>query len=184
MNHVMVDIETLGTRPTSVILSIGACYFDPSTGQIGNEFHMYLDRADCERLGMTTDPSTLAWWARQGEDAQAAIEEGAKNAATAHHALTCLGNFLHKDVQVWGNGATFDNVIIKHAYEKCGMMVPWAFWNDRDVRTIVELGQQIGLDPKRDMPFQGVKHDALADAKHQAAYVSVIWQRLTGVKQP
>lgn len=54
------------------------------------------------------------------------------------------------------------------------------FYNERDVRTIVDLGQSIGFDPKRDMPFDGIKHDALADAIHQARYVSAIWQLLTG----
>ena len=32
--------------------------------------------------------------------------------------------------------------------------------------------------PKRKMPFDGVAHNALADARHQAKYVSAIWQKL------
>jgi hypothetical protein len=42
----------------------------------------------------------------------------------------------------------------------------------------VLLGKQLGFDPKRDMPFDGVAHNALADAHHQVKYVSAIWQRL------
>ncbi|EBY7638725.1 3'-5' exoribonuclease, partial [Salmonella enterica subsp. enterica serovar Enteritidis] len=30
----------------------------------------------------------------------------------------------------------------------------------------------------RDMPFEGDMHNALADARHQAKYVSAIWQKL------
>lgn len=56
---------------------------------------------------------------------------------------------------------------------------PWIWWNDRDVRTMVALGKVIGFDPKNDMPFDGERHNALADAIHQAQYVSAIWQRLT-----
>ncbi|EBO5570485.1 3'-5' exoribonuclease, partial [Salmonella enterica] len=52
------------------------------------------------------------------------------------------------------------------------------WWNDRDVRTIVELGKAIGFDPKRDMPFEGTRHNALDDAIHQAKYVSAIWKKL------
>ncbi|MEL5347214.1 3'-5' exoribonuclease, partial [Serratia nevei] len=48
----------------------------------------------------------------------------------------------------------------------------------RDVRTIVELGREVDFDPKRDMPFDGQRHNALADAIHQAKYVSAIYQRL------
>ena len=57
--------------------------------------------------------------------------------------------------------------------------MPWQWWNDRDVRTVVELGKAIAFDPKRDMPFEGTRHNALADAIHQAKYVSAIWQKLT-----
>ncbi|EAW9850355.1 3'-5' exoribonuclease, partial [Salmonella enterica subsp. enterica serovar Kentucky] len=36
----------------------------------------------------------------------------------------------------------------------------------------------IGFDPKRDMPFEGTRHNALDDAIHQAKYVSAIWKKL------
>jgi DNA polymerase III epsilon subunit-like protein len=40
---VMLDIETLGNRPYSIILSIGAVEFDPRTGNMGNEFYVLID---------------------------------------------------------------------------------------------------------------------------------------------
>nr|WP_240152663.1 3'-5' exoribonuclease [Erwinia amylovora] len=43
---------------------------------------------------------------------------------------------------------------------------------------MVLLGKQLGFDSKRDMPFAGERHNALADAIHQAKYVSVIHQLL------
>lgn len=100
------------------------------------------------------------------------------------HAISELSHFInrHSDnpkyLKVWGNGATFDNVILRGAYERAGQVCPWQFWNDHDVRTIVTLGRVVGFDPKRDMPFDGVAHNALADARHQAKYVSAIWQKL------
>lgn len=75
-------------------------------------------------------------------------------------------------------GSTFDNVILRGAYERAGKICPWLFWNDHDVRTLVNLGRSIGFDPKKDMPFIGDQHNALADARHQAKYVSAIWQKL------
>lgn len=99
-------------------------------------------------------------------------------------ALSELSYFInqHSDnpkyLKVWGNGATFDNVILRGAYERAGQVCPWQFWNDHDVRTIVTLGRVVGFDPKRDMPFDGIAHNALADARHQAKYVSAIWQKL------
>jgi hypothetical protein len=69
-------------------------------------------------------------------------------------------------------------VILRSAYDRAGQTCPWQFWNDSDVRTMVLLGKQLGFDPKRNMPFDGVAHNALADARHQAKYVSAIWQSL------
>lgn len=46
------------------------------------------------------------------------------------------------------------------------------------MRTMVLLGKQLGFDPKRDMPFDGVAHNALDDARHQVKYLSAIWQQL------
>lgn len=178
MKHVMLDIETLGNKTNSVILSIGACYFDPSTGDIGSTLSVHIDVKSCIDRGLDMDASTVMWWMSQDKDAQSKITEGQKDSEDLASALIALASFIDKDAQVWGNGATFDNAIVKNAYDKCFLDAPWKFWNDRDVRTIVELGYQVGFNPKKDMPFKGVRHDALDDAIHQAKYVSAIWQNL------
>jgi len=48
---------------------------------------------------------------------------------------------------------------------------------------MVTLGRQLGFDPKRDMLFDGIAHNALADARHQVKFVSEIWQRLLATHQ-
>lgn len=175
----MLDIETLGNKTNSVILSIGACYFDPKTGEIGDTMSVHIDASSCIDRGLSMDASTVLWWLSQEKGAQAKITEGQNASEDITTALKDLTRFIHSESQVWGNGATFDNSIVKNAYEKCNMGAPWKFWNDRDVRTILELGYQIGFNPKKDIPFEGVRHDALDDAIHQAKYVSAIWQKLT-----
>ncbi|MBW5405602.1 3'-5' exonuclease [Morganella morganii] len=76
------------------------------------------------------------------------------------------------------NGSNFDNVVLRTAYENCLIAPFWKFWNDRDVRTIVELGRNAGIDPKKDFPFVGEAHNALDDALHQVNYVVAIHQHL------
>ena len=44
--------------------------------------------------------------------------------------------------------------------------------------TIVELGRNAGIDPKKDFPFVGEAHNALDDALHQVNYVVAIHQHL------
>ncbi len=181
MNHLMVDIETMGNGSNAAIMSIGACYFDPKTGEIGKTFHREINLASSAAYGCELDASTVIWWMDQDDAARAKFKRNGK----ADGLLMVIADFMEFakgfNTQVWGNGATFDNVIIKNAAAECSVDVSWKFWNDRDVRTIVELGKVIGIDPKRDIPFEGVAHDALDDAKHQAKYVSIIWQALTGV---
>tara|TARA_R110000782_G_scaffold19035_1_gene51709 strand:- start:1638 stop:2180 length:543 start_codon:yes stop_codon:yes gene_type:complete len=177
MKDLMLDIETMGTSTSAAIMSIGACYFDPLTGEIGDTFH---EQVDISTNGMI-DASTVIWWMKQGDDARSKFYDNGK-AKSVGEVLYSFAKFIKKNTKVWGNGIAFDNVIIRNAFDHPSFSgeAPWAFWNDRDVRTIVDLGQVIGIDPKRDFPFEGVKHDALADAIHQAKYVSAIYQAIVG----
>ncbi len=67
---------------------------------------------------------------------------------------------------------------LRRSYERQGIPCPWRYYNDRDVRTIVELGKAIDFDARTAIPFEGERHNALDDARYQAKYVSVIWQKL------
>jgi hypothetical protein len=46
-----------------------------------------------------------------------------------------------------GQRCNFDNVIMRASYDRVDIPCPWHFANDRDVRTIVELGRTIGINP-------------------------------------
>ncbi len=188
MNHLMIDLETMGNKPNAPIVSIGAVFFEPSTGELGEEFYRVVSLKSAVDGGAVPDPDTIMWWMQQSEEARAAICD--KDAAIAiSTALIQLSVFISSNselgrVQVWGNGATFDNVILRASYDREDIPCPWHFANDRDVRTIVELGRAIGINPRRDIPFEGDMHNALADAKHQAKYVSAIWQQLVNKPNP
>ncbi|EFJ8857272.1 exonuclease [Escherichia coli] len=176
-NHLSVDLETMGTNPDAPINSIGGKFFDPETGEMGPEFSKTID---AKTGGGTVDISTIEWWLVQSSEARSAI---LVNQIPLDDALLQFREFIseHSDekfVQVWGNGATFDNAILRRSYERQGIPCPWRYCNGRDVRTIVELGKTIGFDARTAIPFEGVPHNALDDARHQAKYVSVIWQKL------
>ncbi|WP_168386189.1 3'-5' exonuclease [Erwinia amylovora] len=182
MNNLMLDLETMGTKPDAPIVSIGAVFFDPQSSELGEEFYVAVNLTSAIEQGATPDGDTIMWWLKQSAEARAAIcTDDTKHIAEA---LSELSLFISSNsdnpsyLKVWGNGTNFDNVILRSSYERAGQTCPWKFWNDSDVRTIVTLGRKIGFDPKRDMPFDGERHNALADAIHQAKYVSAIWQRL------
>lgn len=182
MKHLMVDLEAMGQKPNAPIVSIGAVLFEPSTGEIGPEFYTVVKLKSAVDGGAVPDPDTIMWWMQQSQEARDAICD-TTNAVAIATALSDLNVFIRdntdpKHLQVWGNGATFDNVILRASYERESVPCLWSFWNDRDVRTIVELGRAVGFTPRNEIPFDGDLHNALADARHQAKYVSAIWQRL------
>lgn len=173
MNHVMLDLETLDTTPSAVIVSIGACRFDPNTGEVGEKFYAILDRDSQTLMGRTSSDSTLKWWNEPGQaEARKVFEEPVTEVRRALHDFS---NFLPLDVGgIWGNGAAFDNVILWHAFRQFGLDLP-PFWTDRCFRTIKALGKANGIEPP---PFRGTAHNALDDAVHQAQHLGVISQAL------
>ncbi|MIB36117.1 exonuclease [Escherichia coli] len=176
-DHLMIDLETMGKNPDAPIISIGAIFFDPQTGDMGPEFSKTID---LNTAGGVIDRDVIKWWLKQSREAQSAIMT---DEIPLDDALLQLREFIDENsgeffVQVWGNGANFDNTILRRSYERQGIPCPWRYYNDRDVRTIVELGKAIDFDARTAIPFEGERHNALDDARYQAKYVSVIWQKL------
>nr|MDN1064471.1 exonuclease [Escherichia coli] len=178
--HLMIDLETMGTNTNAPIVVIGAVFFDPQTGEIGPVFYIVISLTDAMNTGAVPDGGTIKWWLKQSSEARAAILTGQ---VKLKDSLSRFREFINeysdeKFVQVWGNGATFDNAILRTSYERLDIPCPWRYHNDRDVRTIVELGKAIDFDARTAIPFEGERHNALDDARHQAKYVSAIWQKL------
>lgn len=162
----MIDLETMGTGHNAPIISIGAVVFDRKTGLLGEEFYSKIDFLEAMSEG-DPDAETIKWWMQQGNAARLELISGSSSLIGA------LGSFhtfcvKHSDINVWGNGATFDITILESAFHRHGVKVPWKFWAVRDVRTVVDLASEIMPRPPM---TKGVAHNALDDAKHQARYV-------------
>ncbi|WP_105454382.1 exonuclease [Escherichia coli] len=178
--HLMIDLETMGTNTNAPIVVIGAVFFDPQTGEIGPVFYIVISLTDAMNTGAVPDGGTIEWWLKQSSEARAAI---LTDQVKLKDALSRFREFINeysdeKFVQVWGDGATFDNAILRTSYERLDIPCPWRYHNDRDVRTIVELGKTIDFDARTVIPFEGVRHNALDDARHQAKYVTATIQKL------
>lgn len=176
-HHLMIDLETMGKNPDAPINSLAGKFFDPATGEMGPEFSKTID---LETAGGVIDRDTIKWWLKQSREAQSAI---LTDEIPLDDALLQLREFIDENsgeffVQVWGNGANFDNVILRRSYERQEIPCPWRYTNDRDVRTIVALGLVMDFDARSVITFEGERHNALHDARYQAKYVSAIWQKL------
>ncbi|EEQ9618986.1 exonuclease [Escherichia coli] len=176
-HHLMIDLETMGKNPDAPINALAGKFFDPATGEMGPEFSKTID---LETAGGVIDRDTIKWWLKQSREAQSAI---LTDEIPLDDALLQLREFIDENsgeffVQVWGNGANFDNVILRRSYERQGIPCPWRYTNDRDVRTMVALGLVMDFDARSVITFEGERHNALHDARYKAKYVSVIWQKL------
>lgn len=156
----MIDIETLGTRPGDVILSIGAVKFNLQE-EVTEKFYVTIDPESSKALGMKAQKSTLEWWSKQSEEARAAAFKGELK---LEHALTKLTMWMPPidSAVVWGNGANFDNSLLAAAYRIAKMDVPWHFWNDRCYRTVAAIFMKTRVERV------GTGHNALDDATTQA----------------
>jgi hypothetical protein len=173
MPHFMIDLETLGQRAGCVVLSIGAVAFDPIRRTIDPEgFYCVVNKRDCLDRGLTVDASTVAWWERQDPIAQQVLAEADTTGIKLETALCQLDAFFRsrltssRTIIPWSCGADFDLPILVECYHRCGIQLPWKFWDSRCFRTLKALGGGKKYEPSR----MGTYHNALDDALHQAQW--------------
>jgi hypothetical protein len=182
LNHVMVDLETWGTSPYATIISIGACWFDPYTEQpseiIMGRFEVAIAPSN---VGLRVDAETLMWWmaAERGVARTLWLDMPKVELRTALDGfadwLRSLSSGKESDLRIWGNGAGFDNVLLRQAYEMASREVPWSFRHDRCFRTLRAL---LTLEEGQ---YLGTQHTALVDAENQAIRANQIVRKL-GIK--
>lgn len=178
MADVMLDLETLGTRPGCAILSIGGVVFDRFSGELGPEFYMVVNRKSCQKNGLFEEQSTLDWWSRQSDEARKVLAEAETASNGLGGALIQLTGYLQKlgkrDLLVWGCGSDFDIGILTHCYAVMKQPLPWMFWNSRCLRTLRDVAPP-SHEPVRK---NGVAHSAIDDARNQAQEAIRIFKAL------
>ena len=179
---VMLDLEALGTGPRAAIVAIGACEFDPRGGEVpsANAFYSRVTLASAMQYG-EVDASTLLWWMQQADQARKDTFLG--DACRLELALISFNQWvshidnggLANNVCVWGNGATFDNVVIRSAMTAVGETPGWSFRNDKCYRTVINL---LPKDKQPEFVRSGTAHNALDDAVTQALYLQKVYKAL------
>lgn len=172
-NHVMLDLETLGTRPGSAVFAIGAVAFDPTApgDGLGPGFRVIINRDSLREFGLTEDPETVKWWSEQSADAQLQLEaaHSPRSSVSVLQALAAFASFYaalggeNKPAWLWGNGADFDNVLLAEVYRALRHKQPWSHRHNRCFRTLMKLMPSEELRRKSPLP-----HDAYWDAWAQA----------------
>lgn len=182
--HIMVDLETLGVSTDSIITQLSAVRFNAYTGETLDKFDIHIDIQNSLDCGFQVTASTILWWMQQSDEARVGLVSPKSEPVSVATALTEFSTWMitqfREDlgkVRMWGNGATFDLNILKTYYEKLKLEYPWKFYNERDVRTIVDIKPEVKALFKGE--FIGVQHDGIADCNHQIKYLSKIVRSIT-----
>jgi len=165
----MIDIETMDTRPSAVMVQIGAVLFDVDTGYISAP--LLLDVDDTALLGGTTSRATVGWWARQGgfQHTGAPMPVGT--------ALRVLASFCAGVAEVWAKGPAFDFPILDFYAERTEVPLSWKFYQVRDVRTIVSIAESMGFKVPHDKVSHRADEDAALQARNVINAYRHIWER-------
>jgi exodeoxyribonuclease VIII len=178
--HVMLDLETMGRGPDAAIAAIGAVEFgltDSGAEVLGRSFYRVVDLASSVHHGGVMDAETVLWWLGQSEAARRElIDRQAVDLPVALQEFACFLGAAGTGQHLWGNGAAFDNVILRRSYERLDIPAPWQYWDDRCFRTIRAENRHVPAPERR-----GTHHNALDDAMHQARHLMAIWQRRSSV---
>lgn len=191
MTYFMKDLETLGTAPGCVILSVGviACDFHAETVDdlfLDQGKYVVLNTEDSLNSFLHIDQSTVQWWSKQGPEARQVLADARdlKKSVPLREGIQdtidyVLGHCAAKEVRMLGNGADFDNPIFNVAAQMAGLKTPWSY-GGRCYRTLKNLDELLG--PKFTAPKverHGTYHNALDDAKTQALH---LWEHLQNIR--
>lgn len=180
-HHIMWDLETFGIKRNSIIWSAGAVKF--TKNGIVDRFQVGIDPKDMEQYGAKIDASTFDYWMQDKmADARRIYNTLAK--VDLHSALSGLADWIALEVDAdnnpiadyevgsaFGKGSTFDNVLLKDAYDMAGLKYPLHYRQDECYRTIANRYPFIEY-----VQF-GVAHDSLDDAVSQAEHLLAIAER-------
>lgn len=156
----MVDIETLGTKPGCVVLSAAGVWFDRQLTGTYVAFNDTYSIQDMLAAGLTVDGNTAKWWMEQPNLLK--MLKRMELTVSLQDSWPRVEETLKRAKRIWSCGPDFDPPILSRA-----LGLNWPFWKNRDVRTM------------RDMlvyePGNEASHDPLEDCRRQITYVRDAW---------
>lgn len=172
MCNIMVDLETLGTRPGCVVLTVAAVPF--ANPYPLDDFYVRISQKSSMEFGLYVEDQAARWWDEQPAPARDEAYGGTTELQSALYAFKDYCAALPSAPILWGNSAAFDCGILEAAYIAVGIEKPWSFRNERCYRTLKNVMKQIPAKKSK------VYHHALHDAKAQAEHAEQILNWIKG----
>jgi 3' exoribonuclease, RNase T-like len=183
MRNYCLDVETLGTESTAVILSIAYIPFSFDEKPVYDEL---IERAKFYKLKVsdqisnykrTTDKGTIEWWAKQSQLAREKSFDKSKYDLDAKTALDLIREdlniksnlFDNKDIVFWTRGSLDQCTLDSLSKQTHGdMLIPFNAY--RDIRTAIDLLYDSSVGGYCSVPGFNrdivLKHDPAADCAY------------------
>jgi len=171
--HLMIDLECLSTRPDCVVLSIGACLFNPQGQGVLDQITIFPSVDEQLMLGRHVDDATLEWWGKQSLEAREEAFSDNNRVSFRDAILAVKAFYWPRADRIWAHGSCFDVTIMENCFRQLEINIPWPYWQVRDTRTLYELAQ-VSL---KDNDFV-TSHRAVDDAIRQAVVVQNAYRKL------
>lgn len=192
ITHLNFDVETLGTRPGSVVLSLACVAFkfeDEKTfaDYILDGFYVKFDPIEQIKLGRLTDADTLSWWKKQSDEARA-VTKPSKDDVSLKTGLAMLRDYIKgsdyewKHGYCWCRGNYFDFPMLESLHDQAAMPIPYNTWKIRDTRTFFDVltGGDRGMYELKDgLPKEFVHHHALHDTALDVMRMKEVFRMLS-----
>lgn len=181
---IMVDIETLGNKHDTVILSIGACSFNDK--DILSKFSVNIS-IPSQLPPRSIDPKTLEWWLTNNHKAIPALKAPWPVPIKKAMIEFCTWVTKTEHSYMWANGASFDFPILRHAIEESHIPIPWKYWEELCMRPVRRIGQNLSIDWKEFQTNESsdlAPHVGINDAIMQAEYIMAVMRKIDGPKVP
>lgn len=169
----IIDWETFDTRPTAMVLSLGATCFEPNDltswdALVKQSFYEVFNLdSESER---TISPDTVLWWMNQDKNAISAITDPTKSRMDLAEAIVKFNTWLRENevTHLIGNGSNFDNPILENIYQQLDIRPELAYWASMDLRTAKWLATSKNPNLNLLKPAGMIAHNAMHDSIYEA----------------
>lgn len=221
MIDVTFDWESCSLAPTAAVMSLGAVawkrygkespFFDDGDGVLRNStFSAHVDLRSMFINGFSFDKSTSEWWAKQSDEAKAALlgndgdESPCQPIDVVVKDLFGWIAYIKKklgddEICLWAQGTDFDVAVLRYICYKMGIEVEVKYTSFRDHRTFyLEMARIIwdAAEPNeepftvekaysltqdyKDITDEGASHDPIFDCKRS---IYSTWQMMQKIRE-
>jgi hypothetical protein len=190
MYELMFDLETLDTKPSAVVLSVGAViwetFYSETDGLIWEPVERFMRVLNMEEQlsrGRTVSQNTLLWWQRQDPTAKAEAFSPVRQPVERvldefrEFVLPFMANNSPLNA-FWASPVAFDLPIWEDLAMTFSNFVPWSYNQQYDVRTVVREAN-LSVRDHKDSKLVGVPHTPVYDCEWQISLLTAARQKLS-----